>query len=66
MENLWKSITFTFSRQNSCFVLYTRSLLADIEDKETELDADEFPFYMNNLTEKYNARNIAVLFDYEN
>ncbi len=61
-----KTIVFTFKymgRMN--WTIYTKSGLVDKADKNIETKAIDFRFDMKRLTEKYNDRNISVLFDYE-
>ena len=64
-----RTIVFTFSRMTtaipSTYHLWTRSSLADKEDKRIELKAIDFCTYMKYLSKKYNNKDIGVLFDYE-
>ena len=58
-----KQIIFTISRENYVVNIKTKSLLADKEDVEFSCTYQNLYHAMENLTIKYNERNIAVLFE---
>ena len=63
-----KTIVFTLSRESETrphWRLRTKSRHADESDKVIELNAIDVLHYLKVLSRKYNDRNIAVLFDYE-
>ena len=63
-----RAIYFTFSRQRELrptYRLTTKSRLADAEDKDHEASGADIAYFMRKLSKKYNERNIAVFFDYE-
>lgn len=60
-------ITFTISGEKHSLTIWTRSALADVEDRHIEIPRFALFDVMTRLSEKYNNRKpvIAVLFDCE-
>ena len=58
-----KQIIFTVLRGEYGIYIKSKSLLVDTEDREIKSVACNLLGEMRKLTKKYNARNIAVLFE---
>lgn len=63
-ENM-KKIIFTITARQYGITIKTTSALADTEDKAIESVRVALLHEMNRLTSKYNAKDIAVLFEVE-
>lgn len=60
-----KQIIFTIIKNTDSVTVKTKSLLADKKDKEIITYAVMLLTTMNKLTDKYNQRGVAVLFEVE-